>query len=894
MSIFSAEAVDMKKLLKWVFILGGIFAGLFIIALAAAAIIIPKKFPPEKLKAMATEQLTKTLHHKVSMQEVHFNVFKGLEIKKLKIADRAGWSEGNMVSADDISISYHLMPLLWKQISLGEIKLIKPVILVERRGLQNFNFSDMMEAASASVASETAAPQASTGEKKPESSASKAGAKDSGAGLSGFTITVGSFRVANGKAVYLDRMQAPDRRYELKDLDLMFKNISLTGGKITFSLSTPIDYEKIVYKLSLGGTCRYFMKSQSLKDIDIKGDVNGLGIEVKGKAEHLTENFTPDLEGKASLEMIKAVGLVPKSVKAIPEGLIMSGPFKTSFTLKGNVKEGLELAGTGDGTGTSLRYKDLFLKESSTPFTTEFKSVRGSDFFRVPALHAVFQDWEMDATLEYHENGAFAVSLKSKTLPLKGLSTAVPLLKKYTFSGDVGLDFASSGNVNNSKALKMNGSLVTKNVNVTSSNASNLLKDFNGTVSFAESSFKTQGFNFKLMDSPTSLDLNVSQLSYSSLSDFSSLNALINYHLKSGEINLDKLLAAMPGSEKAQPADGSAAPAAKAGKDEKTKTSEKPAKQATAPKTSQGFALSKGLKIQGDMAFKGFTYRKFKFQNATANTNLSGGLMKMTASVAGFGGQANGALNSDVSTKNWRYSYSLDLKGVSAQQLINDCVDSFVEKDQEEYKDTIFGTMNMDLKGTMSGNTGDAMAKSLTGEGPFTITGTKLKKFAVIKYMNDFFKDKSEEIAMDTIIGKLSIKDEIVSFTADTTGKVGKLHAVGGVDFDGIYKPDLKVQCDVKKAFLDSDSVKSKLPAAIRDKWDVNRMADDQGNIPVDFKFTGPAKKKPGLDCLDLSRLAKNITNSYTKEVQKKAEDAVKGAVKDLDLGGKLKNLFGK
>lgn len=907
----------MKKLIKWVLILAGVFIGLFLILLVAAAIIIPKKFPPEKLKSMATTELTKMLHHNVSVQDVRFNIWKGLEIKTLKIADRTGWSGGSMVSADDISISYHLLPLLWKQISLGEISLQKPVILVERRSSQDFNFSDMVSESSApapatpaqtqsaapkanKAAAQAAAPKPAQAPAAP--SAAPAASKDSSSGMSGFTITVGSFHIVDGKMTYSDRSQTPEKRYELKDLDVMFKNISLTGGKTTFTLSTPIEYEKMVYKFSLGGTYRYFLKSQSLKDLDLKGDVNGLGIALSGNAEHMTDNFTPDLKGSASLEMIKAVGLIPRSLKAIPEGLTMSGPFNTSFTLKGSLKEGLELSGSGDGSAMSLSYKDLFLKEAKTPFKAEFKTVKGPDFYKVPSLHAVFQDWEMDATLEYRQNGAFSVSLKSKTLPLKGLSTAVPLLKKYTFGGDMGLDFSSSGNVNIPKALKMNGSFTVHNVNVSSSDAPNLLKDFSGTIPFTESTLKIQGLNFQLMDSPTSVDLAMSHFAYSELSDFTKLNAWITYHIKSGEINLDKVMAAMPGSKSSSSTGSSVAPSAKTGQEEPAKASAAPAKKAAAsqPKapvasgssTSSGFSLSKGLKIQGDMAFKGFSYRKYKFQNAVANTNLSNGLVKMTASVAGFSGQANGALNADVSTRNWRYSYSLDLKGVSAQDVVNDSVDSFVEKNLTDYKDTIFGTMNFDLKGTMMGNSGDAMEKSLTGVGSYSITGTKFKNLSAVKYINGLFKDKSDEITLDTIKGNLSIKDEVVSFTTDTTGKIGKIHAAGGVDFNGVYKPDLKVQCDLKKDILDSDAVKGNLPPLVRNNFDMNRFADDQGNIPIDFRFTGPASKKPGLDCLDLSRLVKNVTNSYTKEVQKKATDAVKSALPNV--GNAIKGLFGK
>src|ERR1039458_3628134 len=134
----------MNKFLKFVLWTSGTFIAFFLILLATAAIIIPIKFPPEKLKAMATQKLSETLQHKVTLGDVNFNVFSGFQIKDLVVANRPGWAGKPLISAKEISISYHLFPLLWGQVSLGEIKLNRPEILVEKRGPNNFNFSDMM------------------------------------------------------------------------------------------------------------------------------------------------------------------------------------------------------------------------------------------------------------------------------------------------------------------------------------------------------------------------------------------------------------------------------------------------------------------------------------------------------------------------------------------------------------------------------------------------------------------------------------------------------------------------------------------------------------------------------------------------------------------------------
>src|SRR5258708_19067164 len=105
------------------------------------------KSPPEKMKSLATQQLSEILKHKVTVGNVVFNMLTGFKISDLKIRKRAGWADTPMVLAKDISISYHLYELAMGyfagEISLGDIRLDQPQILVERRGLGQFNFSDM-------------------------------------------------------------------------------------------------------------------------------------------------------------------------------------------------------------------------------------------------------------------------------------------------------------------------------------------------------------------------------------------------------------------------------------------------------------------------------------------------------------------------------------------------------------------------------------------------------------------------------------------------------------------------------------------------------------------------------------------------------------------------------
>ncbi|HET9870389.1 MAG TPA: hypothetical protein VFR02_07840, partial [bacterium] len=168
------------------------------------------------------------------------------------------------------------------------------------------------------------------------------------------------------------------------------------------------------------------------------------------------------------------------------------------------------------------------------------------------------------------------------------------------------------------------------------------------------------------------------------------------------------------------------------------------------------------------------------------------------------------------------------------------------------------------------------------GTGSYVLAQAKLKGFPVIKTINQYFKQSSDEIDFDQVAGNLGMKDKVFSYTANCTGKVGQARVVGGIDCVKLaYSPDMKVQCDIKQEFVNSDSVKSGLPPALQGQVrHLDWLADSQGNIPVDLKFTGVA--------------AENHYNWDTGRIMKNVGDHVGSALKDQaqDLGKKLQGLF--
>ncbi len=768
----------MRKLLKVVLYAGGLFVGLIILLLVAAAIIIPIKFPPEKLKSMASEKLTQTLKHKVSIGDVHFNVLSGFDIKDLVVSNRAGWAATPLVKAQDISISYHLFPLLWGEVSLGEIRLNQPQIFVERKGLNEFNFSDMMGPATAPAAPAPAAQTQPEKKSKPAKKHKKtamlwipqevpvvssffadAAWADTTAPVvnaeksskSTMLLSVDSLNIIQGHLEYLDETVSPAQKTTADDLNVKIKNISMVGGKTTYSIDTPFTYNKMTYQLGLSGSVRYFMASQSIKDLDLNGKVNDLGFKLSGDASDMTGNFTPNLDGTGSLNMLKFSGLVPKNLSSMPSGLTLTGQAEVTYHLGGSVKNGLELSGTADGSDLAIQYQDLFVKTAKTTCKINFKSVVGQNSYDLPSFSLMYQDWEVDGSFHYKNGVPWTCVVRSKALPLKGISDMVPRLKKATFGGDASID-----------------------------------------VTFTQSKGAATPFSYKGQVSLKDISITLPNEPY-----LDNLNSVIYLAGNSVKIPMAKF-----------------------------------------------------------QCFEG--------------TGMAGVTVNLGA------------------VPNYTYAFRLD--GVNSQKAIDASIDAYVTtKDYSAYKDKLFGTMNFAYAGYGKGTSGDVMMASQVGAGNYSLVDAKVKGLAAIKTINSAVKDSSDEIHLDKIEGTLGMKNKVFSYTANTVDKVGALRIKGGVNGDGVYTPDMTINCDIKKDYVNSDSVKGQIPEPYRDQFTLDWASDNDGNIPVDFKFTGKASENHYQWVSD--RLVSNIKKRAGQALGNAAKNAVKQ--KAQDVGNKIKSLFG-
>lgn len=762
----------MNKFLKFVLWAAGLFVGAFVLLLIAAAIIIPIVLPPAKLKALATDKFTTALHHKVSIGDVRFNVLSGFSIKNLVIANRVGWDSRPLVAAQDISISYHLFPLLWGQVSLGEIRLNNPDILVEHRNPNQFNFSDMtgdaqVQAAPAAAPKAASKSKAKTKSKKKRKHAALPVSNGNQDYASFFidsawaesappakvdksskapNVSVDSLNIIHGKLVYLDETVSPAQKSMASDLNLKVKNISLVGGKTTFTLDSPLSSSGLNCKLDISASLRFFLSGMAIKGLDLTGDVSGNGFKFSGDASDLSTNFTPNMDGEASLDILKFLGLVPHSLSAMPQGLSLDGPAKVDFHLGGSLNNGLELSGTADGTGLAIKYKDLFVKTNKTTCTIDFKAVKKRGVYDVPSFKVVYADW--DVTGAFHYTGtSWSCQVHSKSLPFKGLPGMLPKMKNTTVDGDGSMDLSFVSTKGKTLPFLVNGQIALKNVGITLPQEP-YLESMNGNINCVNNVVKVPGITFKAFD---------------------------------------------------------------------------------------------GTGAMG-VTFNGNTYA---------------------------------------------YSYGFRLSNVNAQKAVDASIDAYVTtKDYTKYKDMLYGTMNFAYAGSGKGFSGDPMVASQVGSGSYNLVNAKVKGLAAIKAINSIAKDNSDEINFEKIDGTLSVKNKVFSYTANTTGKVGAFRLAGGINSDGIYTPDMKIQCDIRKDYINSDAIQSQVPGEVRGfvKDHEDYLTDDNGNIPVDVKFTGLASDNHY--SYDWDRLVNNGKKHLGSAVQNAAQPVIQ------NLGSQLKGLF--
>lgn len=850
---------------KWLFYAAGGFALFFALFLGAAAVLLPKFLPPEKIRSLVIEQISKQLQRKVTVGEVRFHPLEGIRINDLQISNRPGepWDAGSFLKVRRIGVDYYLFPLLWGQLKIKEILLEEPEILIERLSVEEFNFSDWVKKPQGAVNQEKQPPEGSSFSK------------------TALLLEVGRLRVEKGKLTYRDYSIKPVQDLRLKDLFFEVRGLSLTGGKTELVWDAPLEYAGGLYRWRGKGGFQYFAAKDRLKNIRLAGDLNGVRFEIRGEVEALTQDTAPRLEGFLGADAALMPALLPPTAPKFPPEWKLSGPVSVTFETSGSMQKGVGVKGRLAAEKMEIRLGEYFFKEKDAPLNGDFLMVSGLDFFKLQSFHFMLQDWKLSGNfavtgLPKHPSlpadPAFVFNVLGKDMPLSGLPKAVPLLTGYTFGGKVDFRLSAAGKIRKPDTWETEGFLELGDIRCTHPKGVKILEEMKGRLTWARGVAKWPDLTFRLMEAPVKFSFSFQGLQPGAMMNLETWKAQATYQLSAGSVDLEKLLPLMP-------------------KPDHDKKAAETKKQEPKSVKRKFLNIPPGFSLSGTAECKSFYFRKLALEDVSLKTTVQKQVFEASGTLKAFEGKASGAYSQLFNGK-WEspLSFAVTLAGVSAQKAVNDTVDSFVKKNSEQYKDKILGKMNFSFLGSAMQNNNDprVFRKTLKGEGPFQITGVQIQGLALLGTVFQSLKERSDALKMEQLDGKIALKDEKVFLEAQSTGSTGRMRLKGAVDFDGNYAPSLRLENDIRKEYLDSEKVLSFIPSALRGKIDWSRAADAQGFVPLDFELKGKISDPPGAGALDTRRLMRNVEESYKREIQQKTQEKLEG-VKE-----KLKGLFGK
>lgn len=116
---------------------------IFIVVLVGIYVFVSVYFTPQRLKALIVPRLSERLGREVALKQIRFNLFKGLEVKKLVIKERSGLPSEKFIFCDNLVLKYKFWPLLRGRIEIASLVLERPFIKIVKDKEGHFNFADI-------------------------------------------------------------------------------------------------------------------------------------------------------------------------------------------------------------------------------------------------------------------------------------------------------------------------------------------------------------------------------------------------------------------------------------------------------------------------------------------------------------------------------------------------------------------------------------------------------------------------------------------------------------------------------------------------------------------------------------------------------------------------------
>lgn len=128
---------------RWVKVLGGVLLTLLLLLGIVVFILTQTNYGRERVRRLVLDQLAGTIHGRLRIGRIDGNLLTGARLSPVSITDSAG---APFLSADSVWVRYSLRSLLSQRIYLDDLRLFRPVIVLDKRPGEEWNWQRIFPA----------------------------------------------------------------------------------------------------------------------------------------------------------------------------------------------------------------------------------------------------------------------------------------------------------------------------------------------------------------------------------------------------------------------------------------------------------------------------------------------------------------------------------------------------------------------------------------------------------------------------------------------------------------------------------------------------------------------------------------------------------------------------
>ena len=302
------------------------------VIIIAFAVFVKIYVTPERVKGFIVPTAEKALHRKVHIGDIRISIFRGISLNdfSVKEADQTR----DFVKCQEFVLKFKLLPLLSRQVVIDELRLVSPVVKIERGPDGKFNFEDIGKK---EVPEEVK-------EEKP----------DEAGGLP-ISLTANKIAVVDAKFSVADSMKKlPDVKITT-DIDISIK--SADGSSIYSEGTVNLNVDELTLKKPsethirdipafLNYAVNYNLESKDIRVDKADLKIRGILASIKGDIKNLTAS--PEINIEVAIPKVKTAEVRDlAALFADLKGLALSGDIAADIKLNGEIKKTEALKANG-------------------------------------------------------------------------------------------------------------------------------------------------------------------------------------------------------------------------------------------------------------------------------------------------------------------------------------------------------------------------------------------------------------------------------------------------------------------------------------------------------------------------------------------------------------------